>query len=102
MSLPCRQPSRRQCNESPWPRGLTTSARERSRRRARFRHAVFHGRYRLEVRENRCQVGIGEILYIGMGMGGRISRPRPGCRPVRIVSLKLRTVHLPRPVSDPG
>src|SRR6185369_7837318 len=45
-----------------WPRGLTTSARERSRRWARIRHTVFHRRYRLEVRENRCQISIGEIF----------------------------------------
>src|SRR5882672_8779546 len=39
---------------------------------------------------------------MGIGMGGRISRPRPRWRPVRMVSLKFRTVHLPRPVSRSG
>src|SRR5262245_65936086 len=41
-------------------------------------------------------------LYIGIGIGGRIARPRPMWRPVRIVSLKLRNVHRPRPVSESG
>ena len=35
-------------------------------------------------------------------MGGRIGRPRPMCRPVRIVAAKSRNVHLPRPVSEIG
>src|SRR5687768_6442056 len=37
-----------------------------------------------------------------IGIGGRISRPRPMCRPLRIVSLKLRALHLPSPVSGSG
>src|SRR5688572_29215382 len=37
-----------------------------------------------------------------IGMGGRTSRPRPRCRPVRMVSRKPFGVHLPRPVSRSG
>src|SRR5688572_5157554 len=43
-----------------------------------------------------------KFLYIGIGIGGRISRPRPMWRPVRIVSLKFFSVHFPRPVSGSG
>ena len=35
-------------------------------------------------------------------MGGRSVRPRPRWRPVRIVSVNVRSVHLPSPVSLSG
>ena len=39
---------------------------------------------------------------IGYGIGGRIGRPLPWCRPVRIVLMNISSVQSPRPVSLSG
>ena len=38
----------------------------------------------------------------GYGIGGRIGRPFPSCRPVRSAVMNISSVHLPRPVSGSG
>jgi len=40
--------------------------------------------------------------YLSAGIGGSNGRPRPWWRPARIVSMKVSSVHAPRPVSTSG
>ena len=83
-TLPSR-PSRRQCNESPWPAELTASAREAqppagAGSGTRFLTAGIDWRYEKIA----ARSASGEILvHRDEAAGGRISRPRPRCRPVR-------------------
>src|SRR2546423_10238016 len=41
-------------------------------------------------------------LYMGHGIGGRMSRPSPRCLPVRSALTKISGVQLPRPVALSG